>query len=235
MITHTNQNQTKDYILPVLAIVLSLGALSGTYDLSNIFSLIISLAGIAAGISFFTNKKVFTILIQVWIYGQFPAILFNEIPLFDGGQLFKFPIGVTLDTNSGKIDLYLNLIPIVYLTMFKLFKVSGLVGNKVTITKFRQDNKLGEIFPLTGTVLKRVQLEKDKFWIMVRLDKVFNYGSDSFNHMLLKSKDDQIYKPGNTEYISYLRLVKDPLQVTEKIENQDNFPFVDWGIVQVTK
>jgi hypothetical protein len=237
-----------DYILPVLAIVLSLGSLTSTYDLTNIPSLIISLVGISAGILFFLNHKLFATFMQIWIYGQLPAIsktvqttlengmqLIIEHPYFDTGQLLTFDLGLTLGTSSGDLDLKINIVPFGLLFLFKLLQTAGLIGKDLTVTKFRKENKLGNVFPLTAKIQKRVQIGKERHWILAALENEFSYGGKSISHLLLKPKDEELFKAGKKKYISYVRLVSDPDTVGEVVNNIDNYPFVDWGVVEIKK
>ena len=237
-----------DYILPVLAIVLSLGSVSNTYNLTNIPSLIISLVGISAGVLFFLNHKFFGTFMQIWIYGQLPAIsktvhstlengmqLIIEHPFFDAGQLLTFDLGLTFGISSGDLNLKINIVPFGFLFLFKLLQTAGLIGKDLTITKFRKENKLGNIFPLTGKIQKRVQIGKERHWVLVALENEFIYSGKSICHLLLKPKDEELFKAGKKKYISYVRLVTDATTIGEVVNNTEAYPFVDWAIVEIKK
>jgi len=237
-----------EYLLPILAILLSGIALSGNLAFSNILEFIVSLIGLAAGISFFVKKDYFYPLIQVWIYGQFPAInrtinsvlengmsLVEVQPIFDAGQVLTFDLGFTLGTAAGDVGIEVNIVPFAFLFLFKFLQSSALVGKRLTIKNFKKENKLGDIFPLTGTIKETLSLGKEKHWFHAELDNPFDFNGKSYKDLLIKSKEGLIYKAGKGKYTSYLRLVQDPNALTEEKILKDRFPFIDWGQVEVEK
>ncbi|MGB3181145.1 MAG: hypothetical protein WBB45_07125 [Cyclobacteriaceae bacterium] len=234
----------KGYLLPLLAILLSGLALTGNLSLANIFQFIVSVVGIAAGIAFFVNRKYFYPLIQIWIYGQFPA--FNRAiqsasgnggtlelhPLLDGGQHVTFDVGLTFVNSAGYLDLKINILPLVFLFLFKVLQVSDLIGRRLIITNVRKENKLGDIFPLKGNISETFSLGKEKNWFHAELDEPFEYEGNSYQDLLFRSREGDMYKPGKGKY-SYLRLVSDPKLLAEKGISKDRFSYVDWAKVEV--
>ncbi len=238
----------KDYLLPVLAILMSGIALTGNLSFTNIPQFIISVVGIAAGITFFVKKDYFYPLIQIWMYGQLPAVnrtikstlengmnLEQVQPILDAGQFLTFDLGLTLGTAAGDIDIKVNIVPFAFLFLFKILQSSALIGKRLTIKNFKKENKLGNIFPLTGTIKETLSLGKEKHWFHAELDNPFDFNGKSYKDLLIKSKEGLIYKAGKGKYTSYLRLVKDPNALTDEKISKDRFPFIDWGQVEVEK
>jgi hypothetical protein len=233
-------------LLPILAIAMSVIALASNYDISNILAFIVSLIGIAAGVTYFLKSKVSSTLLQIWIYAQIPAIsntvsstlengteMTVEHHYLDAGQAFTCDVGMTLGTKSGDLDLRVNVLPFGLLILFRLLQVAGLIGGLVTIQKFRQDNKLGDVFPLAGTAVKRATLGKEKHWLLVELASSLVHSGRSYSHLLVTAKDGETYKRGKEGKVSYLVLVSDPSQVHDGVNKKEDFQFVDWGLVSI--
>lgn len=238
--------KTTHMILPGLAILMSAIALSSNYDLSNVLGFVVSLVGLAGGAAYFLKNKFASMLLQVWIYAQIPAIskttsevlengseIVAEQHYVDAGQAFTFDVGFTLGTKSGDLDLKVNVVPIGLLILFRLLMLQGLVGGAVTIKKFRQDNKLGDVFPLSGSVLRTVTLGKEKHWLLVQLIAPLTYAGRTYTHLLVKPKEDGIYKRGSAAQVSYLVLVDDVAKLHDGVNKKEDFQFADWGLVSV--
>jgi len=246
--------KTTHLIIPGLAIGMSLIALSSNYDLSNVFGFMVSLVGLAGGAAYFLKYSFASTLLQVWIYAQIPAISKTTSEVLDNGsemvtedhyvnadQAFTFDVGFTIGSKSSdrdsKVnvdrDLKVNLIPFGLLFLFRLLMLQGLVGGVVTIEKFRQDNKLGDVFPLSGSVLRPVTLGKEKHWLLVELASPLTYSGRSNSHLLVKPKEDEIYKRGASAVVSYLVLVDDPAKVHDGVNRKEDFQFADWGLVSI--
>ena len=145
------EGKARDMVLPVLALLLSLISLASVfYWPLNIPKIILAVIGMLAGISFFMGRqRGFFVLIQIWIYGQFPAIsretaieqqggsvYVHKEPLLDAGQVFKYSVGITFtdyQNANRKLLLHLNLVPFALLILFRLLKSRSLVGRTVTI------------------------------------------------------------------------------------------------------
>lgn len=238
--------KTTQMLLPGLAILMSLIALTSNYDLSNVLGFVVSLIGLAGGAAHFLKNKFATALLRIWIYAQIPAISRETIlpsgievehvvehHYVDAGQGFTFDVGLTLGTKDGDLNLKVNVVPIGLLILFRLLMLQGLVGGAVTIKKFRPDNKLGDVFPLSGSVLRPVTLGKEKHWLLVELASPLTYSGRSNSHLLVKPKEDEIYKRGASAVVSYLVLVDDPAKVHDGVNRKEDFQFVDWGLVSI--
>jgi len=238
--------KTTHLILPGLAIVMSLIALSSNYDLSNVLGFVVSLVGLAGGAAYFLKNKFASTLLRIWIYAQIPAISRETIlpsgtevehvvehHYVDAGQAFTFDVGLTLGTKDGDLNLKVNVVPIGLLILFRLLMLQGLLGGAVTIKKFRQDNKLGEVFPLSGSVLRTVTLGKEKYWLLVQLITPLAFAGRTYSHLLVKPKEDGIYKRGSAAQVSYLVLVDDVAKLHDGVNKKEDFQFADWGLVSI--
>lgn len=238
--------KTTHMILPGLAILMSLIALSSNYDLSNVLGFMVSLLGLAGGTAYFLKNKYASTLLQIWIYAQIPAIskttsdvlsdgseMVAEQHYIDAGQAFTFDVGLTLGTKSGDLDLKVNLVPIGLLILFRLLMLQGLVGGAVTIKKFRQDNKLGEVLPMSASVVRPVTLGKEKHRLLIELASPLMYAGRSHSHLLVKPKEDGIYKRGAAAVVSYLVLVDDVAKIHDGVNRKEDFQFADWGLVSI--
>lgn len=238
--------KTTQMILPGLAILMSLIALSSNYDLSNALGFVVSLIGLAGGAAYFLMNKFASTLLRIWIYAQIPAISRETIEpsgievehvvedhYVDAGQAFTFDLGLTLGTKDGDLNLKVNVVPIGLLILFRLLMLQGLVGGAVTIKKFRQDNKLGEVVPLSASVIRPVTLGKEKHWLLVELSSPLMYAGRSNSHLLVKPKEDGIYKRGAAAVVSYLVLVDDVTKLHDGVNRKEDFQFADWGLVSV--
>ncbi len=234
-------------ILPGLAIVMSLIALSSNYDFSNVLGFLVSLVGLAGGAAYFLKNKFASTLLQTWIYAQIPAIskmtnvvldngstMVVEHHFIDAGQAFTFDLGLTLGTRSGDLNVKVNVVPIGLLILLRLLMLQSLVGGAVVIKKFRQDNKLGDVFPLSGSVRRPVTLGKEKHWLLVELASPLTFSGRSHSHLLVKPKEDSIYKRGRSAIVSYLVLVDDLSKVHDGLNRKEDFQFADWGLVSIT-
>ncbi len=151
----------------------------------------------------------------------------------DAGQAFTFDVGLTLGTKDGDLNLKVNVVPIGLLILFRLLMLQGLLGGAVTIKKFRQDNKLGEVFPLSGSVLRTVTLGKEKYWLLVQLITPLAFAGRTYSHLLVKPKEDGIYKRGSAAQVSYLVLVDDVAKLHDGVNKKEDFQFADWGLVSI--
>ncbi len=234
-------------VLPALAVVLSLATLyTALYWPLNLPQVLISVVGLGAGIAFLLRKeRWFFVLMQVWIFGQFPEIsrevevaqadgtsYVEKQAILDAGQTFKWSVGMGLTTQSGrKLELYLNLVPFLYLVLFRVLQSGALVGRAVTIKPLKKDSKLGAGAPLHGRATRVVMLGTEKHWILVDLDHPFPHAGRTIAHVLVRDKEGAPYKPAKAPRISYVVEVPEPALVLEQGNRKDQFQFLDWGLV----
>jgi hypothetical protein len=231
-------------VLPIMAIVMSAFTMTRTLDLSNIPSLIVSLIGLTAGITFLLQRRISITLLQIWIYAQIPAIsrtfsstLINgqtaevKQAVLDTGQSLTFTLGLTLNS----YQLHLNLVPFALLILFRLTQVSALVGGTATIKKLREHSQLPDTAPVTGTVLKRTTLGKEKHWLLVQLHNEMPHNGKAYSYLLVKPKDDGVYRRGKPGKPSYLVMVPGLNQVKDGVNRKEDFLFGGQGVVSIAK
>jgi hypothetical protein len=237
-----NTSHTKESIFPVIVAGLSLFNIYNHLTDFLSLSTLLSLIGIAGTILYFKKNDLFKKLMYLWIIAQLIVIdreildtvsdTWYESSFWDLTQVFSFKLGFTFATNSNKFGFNLNVIAIVYLAFFKILEISSLAGKQLTFYKFKPNSNLSEVFPLTGTIKKRVVLSKDKDWLLVELTSPFNFNGKSVNNVLIKRKDGEVIKPKVKNQLVFFRLIYDINQLVEGDNESNNFPFVDWAICE---
>jgi hypothetical protein len=236
---NNKQTFTTETVFPIIVVGLSLLNISN--NSSDLFSLsnLLSLVGIAGAILYFKKHPLYKTLIYVWILAQVIVIdrevldkatgVWYDKPFWDLAQGFSLKVGFNFTTDSNKFGLNVNIVAIVFFGLLKILEVSSLVGKQLTFNKFRQDNKLGDIFPLTGTVTRRVTLANEKDWVLVALTSPFDFNGRTVENVLIKSKDGTTIKSKNKNQLVFFRLVYDLNDLVEGDNESSNFPFVDWA------
>lgn len=233
---------TTEIVFPVLVAGLSLINISNhSVDLLALTNLL-SLVGIVGTILYFKNNDLFKKLIYIWVLAQV-VVIDREVldkatgawlhkPFWDLTQVFSFKLGFNFTTDTSKFGINANIVAIFFFGLLKILEVSSLIGKQLTFKKFRQDNRLGDIFPLTGTVLKRVTLSKERDWLLVQLTPTFEFDGKTIEYALVKSKDGETIKQKAKNQIVYFRLVYELNNINEGDNDSNNFPFIDWTICE---
>lgn len=235
-------NLTTETVFPVLVAGLSLLNISNhSADLLALTNLL-SLVGIAGTILYFKKNDLFKKLIYIWVLAQVVVIdrevldkatgVWLNKPFWDLTQVFSFKLGFNFTTDTSKIGINANIVAIFFFGLLKILEVSSLIGKQLTFKKFRQDNRLGDIFPLTGTVIKRVTLSKEKDWLLVQLTSTFDFDGKAIEYVLVKSKNGETIKQKAKNQLVYFRLVDDINNIIEGDNDSNNFPFIDWTICE---
>lgn len=237
-----------DYVLPLLALTMSfIGLVEFAFSPSNVLALLVSLLGVAACVLFFLGHKWSIPLLYWWIIVQIPAISSMEVakipngkqyihhPIVDTGQAFTLDVGLTLRRPKEELYIKVNLVPIALLVLYRLLRTSSLIGRRIVVKRFRKDNKLGDVFPFEGTVLRSATLGGEQHWLLVQLDRSLTYNGTSFACLLVRDKEGEIYKPGKAASVSYLVIVPEADMVGTADNRKEYFTFVDWGLVQVKR
>lgn len=214
-----NKNKfSTDKITPIVITILSL--LNIVKNSNNLVSLtvLLSLLGVFSAILIFLKNPISTKLVYIWLVAQIIVIE----PIFDLTQILSFKFGVNLENAS----INLNILPIIALGIIKIIEASNLVGKVITLKKFR-DGELDNILPLNGTITKRISLENEKNWLLVELDKSFNYEGNTVNQILVKRKDDKTIKLKEKKQYSFLRIVVNENDLNNT-SDKSKFPFIDW-------
>jgi len=143
-------------------------------------------------------------------------------PYLDLSQGFKLTFGIF----AGDAGIYINILPIFFLGFLKIIEASNLVGRKITILEFRE-TELGDIFPYTGTIKKRLDIGKEKNYLLVKLDVNFQYENKTISHILTKAKDqDQTLTLRKKNQLAFFRIV---LSENDLMDSSiEKFLFIDW-------
>jgi hypothetical protein len=231
---------TTETVFPVLLAILSLLNISN--HLSDLFVLtnLLSLVGIAGTILYLKKNDLFKKLIYIWVLAQVVVIdrefldkatgVWLDKPFWDLTQVFSFKLGFNFITDSSKFGINVNIVAIFFFGLLKILEVSSLIGKQLTFKKFRQDSRLGDIFPLTGIVIKRVTLSKEKDWLLVQLSSTFDFDDKAIEYVLVKSKGGESIKQKAKNQLVYFRLVYDINNIIEGDNDSNNFPFIDWTL-----
>ncbi|MEO8149324.1 MAG: hypothetical protein ABI723_16885 [Bacteroidia bacterium] len=228
MSTENKQSLTTETIFPLIVGGLSLlnlfSHLSDPLRLSNLLSLV----GLGGTFFYFKKNDIFKKLIYIWILAQVIVIE----PIFDMTQVVNFKLGFSFSTSTSEYGIKVNIVAILFFGLLKILEVSSLVGKQITFNQFRQDNQLGDIFPLEGTILKRVTLSQEKDWLLVQLTTPFEYDGKPVSHALVKRKDGETIKLKTKNQIAYFRLVYNFNEIIAENNDSSKFPFVDWVLCE---
>ncbi len=238
---------TVEVIFPALIALISLNALSVNLSQAsvNLFAIIVSLIGLGAALLFFKENKFYRQLIFIWLFAQLIIIEKTIIdpssgvhmvePILNLSQGFALRFGIKLmGTNTiHSLDINFSVI-IVWLlleTIERKFLAKKLINKTVEFAAFRQGTSFSDLFPLQGVIKEVLTVDKEVNWLLVDLKTTITYEDITFSQVIIKSKDqpDLDLKKGN-QFI-YFRLV--PINTVFQAKNSINdFPFVDWVIVQ---
>ncbi len=222
----TKNNFSAETILPIIVILLSImNIFSNDHGLISL-SILNSLIGIIGSVLFFLKKVNSVRLIYVWIIAQIVII----DPFFDLSQGINFKLGFILGLKNGDVVLNVNVLAVIMLGFIKILEAANMVGKRITLKKFR-DGILGEIFPINGTITERISLENEKNWLLVALDKSFDYEGQKIHKVLIKRKDDKTVKLKEKNQITFFRLVLDENDLINS-SDKSKFPFIDWIICE---
>lgn len=212
---------TADAIFPVIVILLSLMNISN--HLSDIISLsvLVSIVGIIGGVLFFMRSPIAPKIIYAWIIVQ----IISFPPAFDLSQGFNLVMSVG-NKNS---EFHVSFIAIGMLGTARILATASLAGRKATIYQFRESS-LGDVFPVTATLIKRVQLADEKNWLLAHLSSPVNYNDTPVYYVLIRRKDGETLKLGKEKQVSFLRLVLNENDL-DNTNDSRRFPFIDWVYV----
>jgi hypothetical protein len=158
----------------------------------------------------------------VWIIAQVIAVR----PLFDFTQFFNFGFSFTIGTSGGDYELFINIVAIIFLSIYKLLLAAIIVNRNITFEEFRESD-LGDIFPLSGTVSSNLKVGNEPGWFLINLDGYFDYERSKVQQVLVKRKDEKTLKLNAKDQLVYFRLVLDDSDLQD-LSDKSKFPFVEW-------
>jgi hypothetical protein len=208
---------SKETILPILVFIFSVLNIITSKNILSI-STLLSVIGIVGVILFFRHNSISAKLIYIWLIAQ---VLIVE-PLFDFSQT-GFTLSFTLESDDYTIKI--NILPLLFLGFLKVMEMSNLIGKEIHLLKFR-DNVISDFLPATGKITKRMDFNNDKNWLLIELDKQWQYEGKNIEKVLIKNKEEKAIKLKEKNQIAHLRLVTDENNLTAN--DIANFTFIDW-------
>lgn len=212
---------TVDAIFPVIVIVLSLMNISNSFNDILSLSVLVSLVGIIGAVLFFMKNPIAPKVIYAWIIVQ----LVSFPPVFDLSQGFN----LLFSAQANSFEMRINFVAIAMLGAAHLLATASLAGRKATIYQFRESS-LGDVFPVTATLIRRVVIEDEKNWLLAHLSDPVYYDDAPVYYVLIRRKDGETLKLGKEKQVSFLRLVLDENHL-DNTTNAKRFPFIDWVYV----
>lgn len=236
--------QLKNSILPVIIGVCSIYTFIDNLNFVNIPKVLVSIIGIIAIILFSLKKEHVSLLIKIWIFAQIPAITSESEMILNNGvtisetlnywetaQFFNFHVGVTLNS----LSLYVNIVPFLFLGFYRLLKASEIIGKTVEISNgLRRENKLGNIFPLSGDFVEAIKFDDKTIWMLTQLNEAFLFKGVEYRTILLHPREDDVFKMKKTQ-LGFLRLVHPETALDKLGKELKNYPFIDYVGVTAQK
>lgn len=212
---------TTEAVFPIIVILFSIFNISS--HLSDIvsFSVLVSLLGIVGAALFFLKHSIAPKIIYAWIILQIVVVE----PNFNLTQGLTFYFFLGIDNHSINI----NVVALLMLGAARILATAGLAGKMVTVYQFRE-SELGNVFPVTGTLIKRVKLEGEKNWLLAHLTNPVTYNNKPVYYVLIRRKDGKTLKLSKEKQICFLRLVVEETNL-DNTTDAKRFPFIEWVYV----
>lgn len=227
----------KNSIFPIAVLVFSiLSPLMGGF--SNNLELINSAIGIIGAALYFLGRSQYRDFIYVWIYLQFivlkKVMMISddevEFPIFDLTQCIKVELGFRLAFNETSYVLALNILPFAYLYAFVKLQVKDLVGKELTLRLYRDHEILSNVLPQSITIVQAIDFKKNENWLLAQLTNPIAFDDKSYQHCLIKGKDNEPIVPDKRGQMAHLRLVRETGDLLNS-KQLDQYPFIDWVFV----
>src|SRR6267378_4394486 len=107
-----------------------------------------------------------------------------------------------------------------YFRIKRSVKHKNIVGRKVIVSYFDQNTDFETIFPMTGTVTRKIKVGSQDF-VIVQFDKSFVYHNRHFNQITIKERHAGSYIGDNGEIHVHVCLPKKEL-------TQDHYELSDF-------
>jgi len=201
-------NLKKDIIISIIVLILSI--LNIINNQLNIISLSVGLSiiGILGIVSYFLKLKYFKYLIIVWFFFQLPNIEFGEMingvkeitNSFNLNQTIDLRLGLSFGSTTS-IYIGLNIVPIVFIGLYKLLLSNSLIGEMVTITPVREISALKAFSPLEIEIIDTLKGE-----FVGTLNSPITIGNKTFYEIYFRTEDKSIFKLNKERQICNIRL-----------------------------
>ena len=243
----------KALLFPIFMLALSALTIYNFYlDQCNLLAVFNAGLGLLAFILMLFQLDVYKGLTRIWIFLQlvtvaklFPDTADSSISskvIADFTQYFAFYINsfikqyfeVLLQWKWGP-DTYLflvNPLPIAYWIVFEALKRSSLIGKRLDIKLYRDNEILEDRLPQASKVVDVIDFPESKQWFLLKLSRTIELGKNRYQYGLVKSKDGGKLKPNKARQMAYFRLAQPNRALKERRANIDAFPFIDWVFVE---
>lgn len=233
------KNYNIEKLFPTLVIILSSVNIIQHSNVLLCPSTFLSLIGIVGAILFFLKNSLYKFLFYIWILAQILLISkltydpisqsFQPNPYWNLEQTSSIGLSFFLSFKTATYFYKFNVLATFYLAMFRIINISRLVGKNLNLRPLKDGGNLDEVLPLNGNVIKRVRLDNEKDWLLLRLEKNFDYNGEDISHILIKSKGDGVLKKGGKNQVVYVRLVPNINDIEDGVNPANQFPFADWA------
>jgi hypothetical protein len=222
-------------ILPLIVLCLSATNIINHFGNLLSISVALSLVGLVGVYLFTIENDYYKQLIYAWLAAQILVITStnhygDKTEIWDLAQVFNISFYLTLNFSESSCSVGVNVLPILGFGLLKALEISTLTGKSLTFYQFREDNLLGEIFPIQGKILKRITIGDDVDWLHIQLEKSFAFEGAEINEVLIKRKDNEVIQINKDYQLVWFRLVTDPQKLTEPKLHKEEFPFIDWAL-----
>jgi hypothetical protein len=231
-----------EILFPLIVLVLSaVKLLDVFYGGIQISVLIVSLIGIGGVVLYFTKIKYYRQLIYIWILAQLIVInkqvldpasnTWIKTPVWNTTQTFDLTLSLSFKYPDRITEPGVNVLAIIFFGFLKIVEVSSLVGKKFTFEKFDYNDRLGDVFPLLGTAIRRIKLGGKKDFLLIQLDFPFQFRDLEIAHIIIKERTGRVIRPGEKQTVE-VRIVKDVNEITEDDNDIKKFPMIDFAYCQ---
>ena len=207
----------------IFVLIVSLLNLANTFYGIHPVSLIISLLGLIASLSYFMKKKWALNLIMVWAYSQ---IIIIE-PIWDASQIFRIQFGFEFNKGtSSHFSIMFNFISLLYLSIIRLVFLNTHIDKVVRLKPYNSNSILNNYLPNSFVIISRVQLDKENNWYLIK-----QIHSEEPTFALIRPKEKfASFKPEKKGTLLQYRVVKD-LDLVKKINSSEDFKTGDFVIL----
>jgi hypothetical protein len=238
---------TAETLFPLAVFLMSFKSLSQQLNYLNLPALILSLIGIIGTVLFIYKNKYFKTFIRIWVLGQVLIItkqvldvetgIWIEQPIWDLSQGLNFSFDFQLMSSTTKYCIKFNIAIIIFgalISGVESLMLSGkLVGKKLLFTAFREDTDFSNLFPMKGTVIKRITLDGENNWLLIHIDLSFDYEAQTITHVVIRSKNTKVVERHKQNQLISFMLVSNISEVLDVNKINSNFIFIDWVLCEI--
>jgi hypothetical protein len=235
---------SKHSIFPALVLGLSVTNLFTSIPQNNNLSSIVSGIGIAGTILFALQIDLYQRFFYLWIAAQLFFIDHRIVDpvtheetrkaIFDLGQVFTFKLHLSLRAKyEGEYSFGFNALALIYFPLLKILNLSAFIGQTLVFNQFRDDNRLGDVFPFEGVIERQIYVDDDENWLLVKLTTPFTFNDEQVTYVITKRKDDELPNKKEPNQLVYVRIVTDEKLLAKKIKDAAVVPFIDWALCSI--